>query len=96
MTVQQHNLQAKFCYALGKGLSTAACCVLSVECVYNGQEEQRLRVRTVMTEKTNQLETQIQSKLDLAKTRREQLEQEQLEKLRSHVSNYPLHIHHSQ
>jgi hypothetical protein len=30
---------------------------------------------------------QIQSKMDQAKTRREQLEQEQLEKLRNHVSS---------
>jgi hypothetical protein len=42
-----------------------------------------------MLEKMNQLESQIQSKLELAQTRRKQLEQEQLEKLRSHVSNDP-------
>jgi hypothetical protein len=42
-----------------------------------------------MLEKMNQLEAQIQSKLELAQTRREQIEQEQLEKLRSHVSNDP-------
>jgi DNA-directed RNA polymerase sigma subunit (sigma70/sigma32) len=57
--------------------------------VSTGQEEQVQRVRAGMLEKMNQLESQIQSKLDLAKTRREQLEQEQLEKLRSHVSNDP-------
>jgi DNA-directed RNA polymerase sigma subunit (sigma70/sigma32) len=45
-----------------------------------------VRVRAGVTEKVNQLMTQIQSKMELAKTRREQLEQEQLEKLRSHVS----------
>jgi DNA-directed RNA polymerase sigma subunit (sigma70/sigma32) len=65
--------------------------------VCNGQEEQVVRVRAGVTEKVNQLRTQIQSKLDLAKTRREQLEQEQLEKLRSHVSSgycctSPLHF----
>jgi hypothetical protein len=57
--------------------------------VSTGQEEQVQRVRAGMVEKVNQLETQIQSKLLLAKTRREQLEQEQLEKLRSLVSNDP-------
>jgi hypothetical protein len=39
-----------------------------------------------MHEKVKQLESQIQSKLELAQIRREQLEQEQLEKLRTHVS----------
>jgi len=58
--------------------------------VCNGQEEQVQRVRTGMLEKVNQLETQIQIKLELAQTRREQLEQEQLEKLRSHVSSGPM------
>jgi hypothetical protein len=47
-----------------------------------------------MLEKMNQLESQIQSKLEQAQTRREQLEQEQLEKLRSHVSNVPLCVSH--
>jgi DNA-directed RNA polymerase sigma subunit (sigma70/sigma32) len=63
--------------------------VLSVS---NGQEEQVQRVRAGMLEKMNQLESQIQSKMELAKTRREQLEQEQLEKLRNHVSNVSLYI----
>ena len=53
----------------------------------NGQEEQVVRVRAGVTEKVNQLMAQIQSKMDQAKTRREQLEQEQLEKLRNHVSS---------
>jgi DNA-directed RNA polymerase sigma subunit (sigma70/sigma32) len=57
--------------------------------VSTGQEEQVQRVRAGMLEKMNQLESQIQSKLELAQTRRKQLEQEQLEKLRNHVSNDP-------
>lgn len=51
------------------------------------QEDQVLRVRNGMTEKVHQLENQIQGKLDQARERRENIEREQKEKLRNHVSN---------
>jgi hypothetical protein len=41
------------------------------------------RVRAGKLEKMNQLESRLHCKLKLAQTRREQLEQEQLEELRS-------------
>nr|CAD7261919.1 unnamed protein product [Timema shepardi]CAD7578763.1 unnamed protein product [Timema californicum] len=48
------------------------------------QEDNVKRVRITMQEKVTQLESQIQNKLTLAQTRRKNLEQEQLEKLREH------------
>jgi hypothetical protein len=45
--------------------------------------EQVLRVRAQMLEKMNQAKSKIQRKLEQAQTRRQQLKQEQLEKLRS-------------
>lgn len=39
-----------------------------------------------MSEKVQQLESQIQGKLDQARERRETIEREQKEKLRNHVS----------
>nr|CAD7412289.1 unnamed protein product [Timema poppensis] len=48
------------------------------------QEDNVKRVRSTMQEKVTQLESQIQNKLTLAQTRRRNLEQEQLEKLREH------------
>lgn len=44
------------------------------------------RVRQGMTERVQQLESQIQGKLDQARERREIMEREQKEKLRNHVS----------
>lgn len=44
------------------------------------------RVRTSMATKFQQLEATVQEKLEQAQTRREQIEQEQKEKLRTHVS----------
>lgn len=49
------------------------------------QEDQVQRVRKINAEKFQQLETAVQEKLGQAELRRIQLEQEQLEKLRSHV-----------
>lgn len=46
------------------------------------------RVRKVNAEKYQQLETAVQEKLGQAQQRRNQLEQEQIEKLRSHVCAY--------
>lgn len=50
------------------------------------QEEQVARVRQSMTERVQQLESQIQGKLEQARERRESIEREQKEKLRNHVS----------
>lgn len=50
------------------------------------QEEQVARVRQGMTERVQQLESQIQGKLEQARERRESIEREQKEKLRNHVS----------
>lgn len=44
------------------------------------------RVRASTATKIQQLEATVQEKLEQAKTRREQIEQEQKEKLRNHVS----------
>lgn len=44
------------------------------------------RVRASTATKIQQLETTVQEKLEQARTRREQIEQEQKEKLRNHVS----------
>nr|CAD7201329.1 unnamed protein product [Timema douglasi] len=52
--------------------------------VMRTQEDNVKRVRSTMQEKVTQLESQIQNKLTLAQTRRKNLEQEQLEKLREH------------
>jgi septum formation inhibitor MinC len=46
-----------------------------------GHEERVLRIGAGMLEKMNQVKSEIQSKCDQAQTRREQLKQEQLEKL---------------
>lgn len=50
------------------------------------QEEQVARVRQGMSERVQQLESQIQGKLEQARERRETIEREQKEKLRNHVS----------
>lgn len=50
------------------------------------QEEQVARVRQSMSERVQQLESQIQGKLEQARERRESIEREQKEKLRNHVS----------
>lgn len=50
------------------------------------QEEQVARVRQGMSERVQQLESQIQGKLEQARERRESIEREQKEKLRNHVS----------
>lgn len=50
------------------------------------QEEQVARVRQGMSERVQQLECQIQGKLEQARERRETIEREQKEKLRNHVS----------
>lgn len=50
------------------------------------QEEQVQKVRVQNTAKLQQLDTAIQEKLGQAQTRKEQLEQEQKEKLRNYVS----------
>ncbi|XP_046747219.1 BICD family-like cargo adapter 1 isoform X3 [Diprion similis] len=47
-------------------------------------EDQVVRVRTGMSERVQQLESQIQGKLDQARERRETIEREQKEKLRNH------------
>lgn len=52
----------------------------------NKQEDQIQKVRASNSIKFQQLETTIQGKLGDAQSRREQLEQEQKEKLRNHVS----------
>lgn len=49
------------------------------------QEEQVKRVRSSWQEKVNQLETQIQTKLDLAEARRQNIEKEQNEKFKEQV-----------
>lgn len=53
---------------------------------FDFQEEQVARVRQGLTERVQQLESQIQGKLDQAHERRQNLEREQKEKLRNHVS----------
>jgi len=53
------------------------------------QEEQVARVRQGMSERVQQLESQIQGKLEQARERRETIEREQKEKLRNHVSLEP-------
>lgn len=53
--------------------------------ILHHQEDQVNRVRTSNTEKFQQINKDIQEKLELAQTRREQIEREQLEKLRNHV-----------
>lgn len=55
-------------------------------CVAASQEEQVQKVRQTNTVKFQQLDASIQEKLELAKSRKEMLEQEQKEKLRNHVS----------
>lgn len=50
------------------------------------QEDQVTRVRQGTSERVQQLESQIQGKLDQARERREMMEREQKEKLRNHVS----------
>lgn len=55
-------------------------------CVVELQEDQVHKVRTSNSIKFQQLEATIQDKLELAQTRREQIEQEQKKKLRNHVS----------
>lgn len=50
------------------------------------QEEQIQKVRVQNTTKLQQLDSAIQEKLEQAQNRKEQLEQEQKEKLRNHVS----------
>lgn len=52
-------------------------------------------MRTSVAAKLQQLETTVQEKLEQAQNRREQIEQEQREKLRNHVSYtlyFVLHI----
>lgn len=50
------------------------------------QEEQIQKVRVQNTTKLQQLDSAIQEKLEQAQNRKVQLEQEQKEKLRNHVS----------
>lgn len=50
------------------------------------QEEQIQKVRVQNTTKLQQLDSAIQEKLEQAQNRKIQLEQEQKEKLRNHVS----------
>lgn len=50
------------------------------------QEEQIQKVRVQNTNKLQQLDNAIQEKLEQAQNRKVQLEQEQKEKLRNHVS----------
>lgn len=50
------------------------------------QEEQIQKVRVQNTSKLQQLDSAIQEKLEQAQNRKIQLEQEQKEKLRNHVS----------
>lgn len=47
-----------------------------------------------MTERVQQLESQIQGKLDQARERRESLEREQKEKLRNYVSYTSIFTYH--
>ena len=53
---------------------------------FHKKEEQVSRVRHNLSVRVQQLETQIQEKLDQARERREVIEREQKEKLREHVS----------
>lgn len=48
-------------------------------------------MRTINTEKLQQLETTVQEKLEQAQSRRAQMELEQKEKLRNHVSTLLAH-----